>query len=213
MTMFDPLMTSVSLGWFLLVAGIISALVIEPIKPRIHLTCRFRPESSAGTLRIVACYTMVFGCVVHFACLLWALLIQADHNWLPFQKPHFYTSEINTNQPRTGPAGFGYAAAARTKAPSAVSSLLISQEVSIERLRAPNPSTPGNSLPKSEARRSITFAPALNCLTFGYLSPDLPVKEHEFVPESAELHVLVLIAHGREHRRLPCRSIGHSGLL
>ena len=53
-----------------------------------------------------------------------ALLIQEDHDWLPFQKPHFYTSEINTKQLRTGPAGFRYAAMAHTKLPPAVSTLL-----------------------------------------------------------------------------------------
>jgi XapX domain-containing protein len=35
------------------------------------------------------------------------LLIQEDHNWLSFQKPHVYTSEINTTHLRNGPVGLG----------------------------------------------------------------------------------------------------------
>jgi len=99
--MFDPLMTSLSLGWFLLVAGIISALVIATDKTshRADVPPRTGKLSSHNQdLKPVTRWSLVALSILLASY--GALLIQEAHNWSPFQKPHVYTSEINTTHLR-----------------------------------------------------------------------------------------------------------------
>jgi hypothetical protein len=44
----DPFMTSLSLGWALMAAGVLSTLVIATGKPLIHLMCRLKQRSTAS---------------------------------------------------------------------------------------------------------------------------------------------------------------------
>jgi hypothetical protein len=89
--MFDPFMTSLSLGWFLLAAGIISALVIAIYKPS-H-TSDIAPQtgklgSHNQDLKPVTRWSLIAASILLASY--GALLIQADHNWFPFQMPHFF---------------------------------------------------------------------------------------------------------------------------
>jgi hypothetical protein len=48
MIMPDPFMTSLSLGWALMAAGVLSTLVIATGKPLIQLVCRLKQRSIAS---------------------------------------------------------------------------------------------------------------------------------------------------------------------
>jgi hypothetical protein len=94
--MFDPLMTSLSLGWVLLAAGIISALVIAADKT--SYTSNVSPQagklgSHHRDLKPITRWSLVSVSILLASY--GALRIQEDHDWSRFQKPHFYTSEIN----------------------------------------------------------------------------------------------------------------------
>lgn len=87
--MYDPFMTNLSLGWFLLAAGAIGALVIAIYKPAdtpAVAAHEGRIGSQTQNLTPVARRSLIVAFIVLASC--GALLIQADHNWLPFQMPH-----------------------------------------------------------------------------------------------------------------------------
>jgi hypothetical protein len=123
--MSDPFMTSLSLGWFLLAAGVISAFVIATYKTSHAFDGSFQTGKLSGQtqdLKPARRWSLVALSILLAAY--GALLIQQDHNWLPFQDPQSYASEFNTRQLRTGPGDFRYAAMAHTKLPPAASRLL-----------------------------------------------------------------------------------------
>jgi hypothetical protein len=97
MTMFDPSMTGLSVGWILLAAGVISALVIATDKTS-HTSDVSAQAGKLGShhrdLKPVTRWTLV--AVSILLASYGAFLAQEDHDWSPFQAPHFYTSEINT---------------------------------------------------------------------------------------------------------------------
>lgn len=95
--MLDPLMTSLSLGWILLAAGVISTFVIATYKSSYPTDL-----PSEGTERgnydqdlnpvTRWCLVALFILLASYG----AFRIHEDHDWLIFQRPHFYAGEINT---------------------------------------------------------------------------------------------------------------------
>ena len=87
--MFNPFITSLSFGWFLMAAGIISALVIATYKPtRFHtVQPQMRGSSSRDPdLRPAVRWSLVTVFVLLAA--IGALVVQVNHDWNAFQMPH-----------------------------------------------------------------------------------------------------------------------------
>ena len=95
--MFDPFTTSLSLGWIVLAAGVISTLVIatdktshpSDVPPQAVKRSRHHQDLKPVPRWLLAALSILLASYG-------ALRIQEDHNWLPLQKPHFYTWETNT---------------------------------------------------------------------------------------------------------------------
>jgi hypothetical protein len=108
MTMLDPFM-SLSLGWFLMAVGIISALTIATDKTP-H-TADVSPQtgrlsSHNENLKPVIRWSLLAASILLAS--FGALLIQENHNWLAFQRPHIYTSDINATHLRNVPDGLSH---------------------------------------------------------------------------------------------------------
>ena len=87
--MFDPLMTSLSFGWFLMAVGIISALVIAICRPTRFHTVQPQERGSGSRdpdLRPAVRWSLVTVFVLLAA--LGALVVQVNHDWNAFQMPH-----------------------------------------------------------------------------------------------------------------------------
>lgn len=96
-TMFDPFATSLSLGWILLAAGVVSTLVIATDK--VSYASDVRRQAAERSRHHQDLKPAARWSLVALSLLLasyGALRIQEDHNWLPLQKPQFYAWHINT---------------------------------------------------------------------------------------------------------------------
>jgi hypothetical protein len=87
--MFDPFMTSLSFGWFLMAAGTISALVIAIHRPARFNTVQPQMRGSSSLdpdLRPAVRWSLVTVFVLLAA--LGALVVQVNHDWNAFRMPH-----------------------------------------------------------------------------------------------------------------------------
>jgi hypothetical protein len=87
--MFDPFMTSLSFGWFLMATGIISALVIAVHRPTRSHTVQPQMRGSSSRdpdLRPTVRWALVSVFVLLAA--IGALVVQVHHDWNAFQMPH-----------------------------------------------------------------------------------------------------------------------------
>jgi hypothetical protein len=86
--MFDPFMTSLSVGWILVGAGVISMLVIATERSSNMSDLPLQPakcSSRAQDLKPVARWSLVAMSIV--LCSYGVFRIQQDRNWSPFQEP------------------------------------------------------------------------------------------------------------------------------
>ena len=87
--MFDPFVTSLSFGWFLMAAGVISALVVAIYRPTPFHTVQpqmRRSSSRDPDLRPAVRWTLVTVFVLLAA--VGALVVRLNHDWNAFQMPH-----------------------------------------------------------------------------------------------------------------------------
>jgi hypothetical protein len=89
MEMFDPFMTSLSVGWILLGAGVISMLVIATERSSNMTDLRFQPTkcgSRAQNLKPAARWSLI--AISFVLCSYGVFRIQQDRNWSPLQEPY-----------------------------------------------------------------------------------------------------------------------------